>query len=154
MITAPGDMVVYCAGSPPIYGRYLERNRGTTSRSSSSAPPLFALIRSFPAGAPRASASASSAVSRSCNTGLILVSRCAPASERETLRVVRLSSRTPRFCSSPSNAWLRAERETPMASAALRKLRCSATAAKAARAMANCNAYLYSPNILNWDHHY
>ena len=59
-------------------------------------------------------------------------SKRVPASVTETLRVVRLSNRTPRRCSRLRSAWLKPERETPRASAAWRKLRCSATAAKAA----------------------
>src|SRR5580693_5031797 len=46
----------------------------------------------------------------------------------ETLRVVRLNSRTPNLASSPAIIWLRTVRETPSSEDAARKLRRLATA--------------------------
>ncbi len=56
-----------------------------------------------------------------------------PASVGVTLRVVRVSSRTPSLVSNPRSVWLRAEGETPSRAAARVKLRSRATATKAAR---------------------
>ena len=58
-----------------------------------------------------------------------------PASVGETLRVVRCNRRMPRVFSSPIKVWLRVERESPNSSAALRKLRWWAIAAKASRSL-------------------
>ena len=56
-----------------------------------------------------------------------------PASVGDTLRVVRVSSRTPSRASSPRMVWLSADCETPSFAAALVKLRSRATATKARR---------------------
>ena len=50
-------------------------------------------------------------------------SRRSPASVGETLRVVRVSSRSPSRASSPRMVWLSADCETPSLAAALVKLR-------------------------------
>src|SRR6202030_4275631 len=58
-----------------------------------------------------------------------------PASVGATLRVVRLSKRTPRLRSSVLMTWLSDEGDSPSSSAAFLKLRCLATAAKGFRSL-------------------
>jgi hypothetical protein len=58
-----------------------------------------------------------------------------PASVGETLRVVRIRSRTPSRASSPRIVWLSADCETPSFAAAFVKLRSLATARKTRRSL-------------------
>src|SRR5476649_1037613 len=69
------------------------------------------------------------ASSISFNAGRILLSNNTPASDNDTLRVVRLNSRTPKRRSRVATRWLRAEGDKRNAAAALRKLPADATAA-------------------------
>jgi hypothetical protein len=67
-----------------------------------------------------------------------------PASVGATLRVVRVSNRTPKRSSSARIVWLRAEGDTPSCAAARVKLRSRATARKAARSAIGGRAILKS----------
>ncbi len=93
----------------------------------------WAVMRTVPTGLSRAERSAVSSASSSLNIGDRRLSRRVPASVAETLRVVRVSRRTPRRASSAVMAWLRAERDMPSCAAARVKLRSCATATKARR---------------------
>src|SRR5215204_2776134 len=92
-----------------------------------------AVIRMVPAGFSRSSLMAETSASISSKRGPMLWSRRSPASVGETLRVVRLRSRTPSRSSSSRMVWLSADWETPSLAAALVKLRSRATATKALR---------------------
>ena len=92
-----------------------------------------AVMRIVPAGFSRRSLTAASSASISSNRGPTVSSRRSPASVGETLRVVRVSSRTPSRASSSRIVWLSADCETPSLAAALVKLRSRATAMKARR---------------------
>src|SRR6201991_927868 len=91
------------------------------------------LIRSFPATRPCETLRSSSASSMSRNAGPMRDTRRSPASVSATLRVVRLSNRTPRRSSIPRIVWLSAEGVTPRSLAARLKLSCFATARKVIR---------------------
>src|SRR3979490_1267693 len=80
----------------------------------------------------------SRAFSNLSSAGFKCARSSAPASVSATLRVVRLSRRTPNWSSSDRIAWLRDGLEMPSCVAALVKLVCSATATKAV-------------NLANWD---
>ena len=80
-------------------------------------------MRMVPAGFSRSSLSAASSASISSNRGPTVASRRSPASVGATLRVVRVSSRSPSRSSSPRMVWLSADCDTPSCAAALVKLR-------------------------------
>lgn len=94
---------------------------------------LGTLSRKVPVGLSRKAFTASSAPSTSASTGARRSMSRSPASVGVTLRVVRLSRRTPIRASSRRTAVLRAEGDTPRATAAPRKPRARATAMKASR---------------------
>ena len=90
-------------------------------------------MRMVPAGFSRNSPSAASSASMPSKCGPMRASSRSPASVGATLRVVRVSSRTPRRSSSPAMVWLSADCDTPSPAAARVKLRARATAKKAVR---------------------
>jgi hypothetical protein len=73
----------------------------------------LAVMRTVPTGLPRIALSEPSSDSISSSRGATASSSRAPASVVDTLRVVRVSSRTPRRASKADIAWLRAERDRP-----------------------------------------
>jgi len=79
-------------------------------------------IRTLPAGVSRNSLTAASSSSISSKRGAIDWYRRWPASVGDTLRVVRVSSRTPRRASSARMVWLTADCDTPSCAAARVKL--------------------------------
>ena len=91
-------------------------------------------IRSVPVGWPRISSKAFKAEVNCSRAGKTRCRKTAPASVTPTRRVVRWSRRTPKRDSKPRTVWDRAEGLTPSSAAALEKLACSATRAKAATA--------------------
>ncbi|MCY1242380.1 hypothetical protein D9M72_553380 [compost metagenome] len=92
-------------------------------------------MRTVPAGLSLTSLKAVSSVSNCSKCGTRVASSRSPASVGETLRVVRVSRRTPSRASSARMVWLSADCETPSWAAALVKLRSRATAAKAIRSL-------------------
>ena len=86
-----------------------------------------------PTGLDRKALTASSAAVISLKAGVRRSSSRAPASVGVTLRVVRLSRRTPSLASSRRTASLKVEADTPRSVAAARKLRRRATAENASR---------------------
>ncbi|MNL18079.1 hypothetical protein D3C87_1392100 [compost metagenome] len=90
----------------------------------------WVVIRTVPAGLSRMAVSDASSCSISLKCGLNTLSSLCPASVVDTLRVVRVSRRTPKRASSASIAWLSAERDKPSCAAARVKLRACATATK------------------------
>jgi hypothetical protein len=103
----------------------------STIGNSRSAPPSEALIRSRPLGVSRNWFTVSTASAISRRAGWMRPRKCSPASVSETLRVVRLKSRTPSRRSMPAIEWLSDDGDTPSSPAAPRKLRRAATAASA-----------------------
>src|SRR5246127_2887671 len=93
---------------------------------------MEALIRSAPDGVAWRLVAVRTASSICLRAGETAATNCSPASVSETLRRVRLNSRTPILRSSAETAWLNAEGDIPRSSAAARKLRCRATASTAA----------------------
>src|SRR5579885_1518749 len=116
--------------SSMIFG-CLARKRANNGSISSVATGGGTVMRSCPAGVLRKSLTESRTAWKSSSTGLRRARSRSPASVGATLRVVRFSRRTPSFSSSPRMVSLNLERETPSCSAALAKLRCAATSAKA-----------------------
>lgn len=108
-----------------------------------------AVMRTVPAGLSRIALSDSSSCAISCSRGASVFSSRAPASVTETLRVVRVSSRTPSRASSASIEWLSAERETPICAAARVKLRSRATTTKACRSL---RFSVVTDELVNWIH--
>src|SRR5580658_11017039 len=92
-------------------------------------------MRREPHGRSPKEATSSSAVCRSCRVGPRRANNRSPASVGATLRVVRLSRRTPRLRSSVRITWLSDEADRPSSSAAFLKLRWAETAAKAFRSL-------------------
>ena len=88
-------------------------------------------MRSVPIGLSRNAFTDSTARPTPSSAGRSCASSRSPASVTETLRVVRFKSRTPSRSSSARMVWLKVEAAMPSWAAALPKLRCSATAAKA-----------------------
>ena len=82
-----------------------------------------AVIRTVPAGFSRNSRTAETSASISSKRGPMVCSRRSPASVGATLRVVRVSSRTPRRASSSRMVWLREDCDMPSCAAARVKLR-------------------------------
>jgi hypothetical protein len=91
-----------------------------------------------PAGLSRSSLSAVSSASMPSKCGPMAPSSRSPASDGTTLRVVRVSSRSPSRSSSAQIVWLSADGETPICAAARVKLRSWATARKASRELMFC----------------
>src|SRR5580704_15676791 len=87
--------------------------------------------RRCPAGLSRNTLIDSTAASKPSSAGRSSASSRSPTSVKATLRVVRLSSRTPSFSSRPRIVSLSVEREIPRCVAALAKLERSAMATKA-----------------------
>jgi hypothetical protein len=110
---------------------YRRRNFATMGRRIWCAARSFRLMRSVPVGVSRNSFTSSNAPAISRSAGLTRARKRSPASDNETLRVVRLMRRTPSRFSSPVIAWLNAEGEMPSSIAAARKLRCAEIAATA-----------------------
>ena len=110
---------------------YFATKRASKGASTSQAAGRGTFRRSVPAGTACNAVTSTSASATSRKAGASRAKRRFPASVGVTLRVVRWSKRTPSRSSSPRMAWLRAEADTPRSAAALRKLRCRATASKA-----------------------
>ncbi|MNV93748.1 hypothetical protein D3C71_1884760 [compost metagenome] len=96
--------------------------------------PSLALMRTVPEGVWRNWSTSASASSIAAIAGRSLAARPWPASVSETLRVVRLTSRTPSRCSSPLIEWLTADGVMSRSVAAPRKLARAATAKKTVNA--------------------
>ena len=79
-----------------------------------------ALIRNTPDGVSRCDRTPSIAPRISISAGLTRSTKSRPASVSDTLRVVRLNSRTPRFISSRPTVWDSAVVDMPRSSAAAR----------------------------------
>ena len=87
-----------------------------------------AVMRTTPAGLSRKSDSATSCAVISSMRGATAWNSASPASVVDTLRVVRVSSRTPTRASRSRMVWLSADCDTPSRVAARVKLRSRATA--------------------------
>jgi hypothetical protein len=94
-----------------------------------------AVMRSVPAGISLSSATCRSSDSMSLSRGATTRNSRSPASVTDTLRVVRVNSRTPSRASSPRIVWLSIDWEMPNRAAARVKLRSSATAINASRSL-------------------
>ena len=110
---------------------YCAIKRASRGASTKDATGGGTVMRSCPAGRSRNALTESTAASNSSNNGRKRVSMRSPASVGATLRVVRLSSRTPRLSSSSRMVWLSELVDSPSCAAALVKLPQSATATKA-----------------------
>ena len=93
------------------------------------------VMRTVPIGFLRRSVAASNSASISSKRCAVLSNRRAPASVTETLRVVRVSSRTSMRASSARTEWLSADGDTPSCAAARVKLPSRATRMKARRSV-------------------
>ena len=92
-----------------------------------------AVMRTTPAGLSRKSDSAASCAVISSMRGATAWNSASPASVVDTLRVVRVSSRTPTRASRSRMVWLSADCDTPSRVAARVKLRSRATARNTSR---------------------
>src|SRR3954452_6913209 len=95
----------------------------------------MAVMRIVPVGFSPISLTAAISASISSSRGPTVCISRSPASVGETLRVVRVSSRTPRRVSSARMVWLSADWEIPSLAAARVKLRSCATARNASRSL-------------------
>ncbi len=120
-----------------VISGYLARKRANIGASVNFATGGGSVRRRCPAGRSRNALTDSIAASNPSSSGRNWRSMRSPASVRATLRVVRLSRRTPSRSSSDRTVWLKVAVESPSRLAALVKLASSATATKALSS-ANC----------------
>ncbi len=95
----------------------------------------MAVMRMLPAVFEPSSLTAATSASISSKRGARVSSNRSPASVGSTLRVVRVSNRTPIRVSRSRIVWLSADWDTPILAAARVKLRSRATAMKARRSL-------------------